>query len=424
MKKILYILPFIASAAFAQETTTDEAYVNPSTACATGDINWSAIEWTDAEGVARTSPITSSTDIYISGPRASNYRHPVVEAGSDISINSLTVAVSNSSRNDLKSFEIKGTADSPVTFTIANALTLSQNFNTVYATNTTFSAGDTKMSYLSKLDFTASNVTLGNVSNGNVATLAFNSTTANLGSIQMGHSSTVSVVNNSDVTTANWYMQNPTLTVSDSKFTIGTGGGLVSSNTLKMNFTNAEVDIDMGIRNSAGPMTLNMENSSLLIRRGAYNDGVSDALFFGAADQKATVSLSNSTISTTKGVSFGTSAESVLTISNLDAAKTVITCSNLTFAGSLIVDFTNSDIDRNTIFTLISATNASSVFDELLVNEMVTVQGLKEGEYYEWISEGSLVQLQFYAIPEPSTYAAVFGILAVAFAFMRRRAGK
>ena len=421
MKKILYILPFIASAAFAQESTTDEAYVNPSVACATGNINWSAIEWTDAEGVARTSPITSSTNVYISGPRGSNYWHPVVEAGSDISINSLTVAASNSGNNAFKSFEIKGTADSPVTFTIANALTLSQNFNTIYATNTT---GDTKMSYLSKLDFTASNVTLGNVSNGNVATLAFNSTTANLGTVQMGHTSTVSVVNHSDVTTANWYMQNPTLTVSDSKFTIGTGGGLVSSNTLKMNFTNAEVDIDMGIRNSAGPMTLNMENSSLLIRRGAYNDGVSDALFFGAADQKATVSLSNSTISTTKGVSFGTSAESVLTISNLDASKTVITCSNLTFAGSLIVDFTNSNITENTLFTLISATNASSVFDELLVNEMVTVQGLKEGEYYEWISEGSLVQLQFYAIPEPSTYAAVFGILAVAFAFMRRRAGK
>ena len=96
----------------------------------------------------------------------------------------------------------------------------------------------------------------------------------------------------------------------------------------------------------------------------------------------------------------------------------------MTFAGSLIVDFTNSNITGNTLFTLISATNASSVFDELLLNEMVTVQGLKEGEDYEWISEGSLVQLQFYAIPEPSTYAAVFGVLAVAFAFMRRRAGK
>ena len=66
MKKILYILPFIASAAFAQESTTDEAYVNPSVACVSGDINWSAIEWTDAEGVARTSPITSSLSFKIS----------------------------------------------------------------------------------------------------------------------------------------------------------------------------------------------------------------------------------------------------------------------------------------------------------------------------------------------------------------------
>lgn len=423
MKKILYILPFIASAAFAQETTTDEAYVNPSTACVSGDINWSAIEWTDAEGVARTSPITSSTDVYISGPRGANYWHPVVEAGSDISINSLTVAASNSSKNDFKSFEIKGTADSPVTFTIANALTLSQNFNTIYATNTTFSAGDTKMSYLSKLDFTASNVTLGDVSNGNAATLAFDSTTANLGSVNVGHSASFSVKNNSDVTITGWYSEAPTINVENSKFTVSTGG-FICSNNLTMNFTNAEIDINYGIRCSKNTLTLKMIDSSLLVRNGAYG-GVVGAIYVNSADQKTIISLSNSTIDTlTKDITLGTNIESSLTFSNLNAEETAISCGNLTFAGSLIVDFTDSNITENTLFTLISATNASSVFDELLINKMVTVQGLKEGESYEWISEGSLVQLQFYAIPEPSTYAAVFGVLAVAFAFMRRRAGK
>ncbi|MBO5780966.1 MAG: hypothetical protein J6R08_00680 [Opitutales bacterium] len=73
------------------------------------------------------------------------------------------------------------------------------------------------------------------------------------------------------------------------------------------------------------------------------------------------------------------------------------------------------------MFALISVAKTSTVFDELLINEMVIVQGLKEGEDYEWISEGSLLRLQFYAIPESPTYAAVFGALAIAFAAYRRR---
>ena len=415
----LLFIPLLATASFAQDAGSDVAYVDPSISCASGDINWSAIEWTDAEGAIRQDPITSSTDVYLSGARASNYWHPVVEAGSVININSLTLDVANSGRNDLKTFEIKGTAESPSSFIIENALTLKQNFNTIYATNATFKAGDTSMSYYGRLSFTGSNVTLGNVAGGNLASLAFDSTTANLGTLQMGHTSTVSVANNSNVTTAGWYMQNPTLNVSDSKFTVGSGGGLVSGNALTMNFTNAEVDVDLGIRSSKGNLILNMENSSLTIRRGTYND-TADALYLDASSV-ATVTLSNSTIYATKGLNFGATSDSKLTISNLDAAETVITCDNLTFGGSLIVDFSGSNILEDSVFTLISATNASTVFDELLENGMVSVLGLKEGESYKWISDGSLVQLSFSAVPEPATCAAVFGALALALAACRRR---
>lgn len=408
--------------AFAQEeANTDVAYVDPSIACASGNVNWSSIEWTDAEGAVRTAPISASTDVYISGPRASNYWHPVVEAGSDISMNSLTLAASNSGRNDFKTLEISGTSDAPVTFTIINGLTFSQNFNTIYATNTAFSAGATKMSYLGKLDFTSSNVNLGNVTGGNATQYAFNSTTAVLGSVDIGHSANFNVKDKSDVTIAGWYSESPTINVENSKFTVSTGG-FVSANALTMNFTNAEVDVNYGIRNSNNTLTLNMVDSSLLVRNGAYNGGVSSAIYLNNANQKSIVSLSNSTIDTlTKDIFLGTNAESTLTFSNLNAEKTAITCGNLTFAGSLIVDFTDSNITQNTVFTLISATNASLVFDELMLNESVVVKGLKEGEDYEWISEGSLVQLQFYAIPEPSACAAVFGALALAFAAYRRR---
>ena len=62
-----------------------------------------------------------------------------------------------------------------------------------------------------------------------------------------------------------------------------------------MNFTNAEVDINYGIRCSNNTLTLKMIDSSLLVRNGAY-DGAVGAIYINSANQKAIISLSNSTI--------------------------------------------------------------------------------------------------------------------------------
>ncbi|MBO7520849.1 MAG: PEP-CTERM sorting domain-containing protein, partial [Opitutales bacterium] len=81
-------------------------------------------------------------------------------------------------------------------------------------------------------------------------------------------------------------------------------------------------------------------------------------------------------------------------------------------------------------FTLISANNSWTTPVEYQTdsnNDYVNVIKANDDDYWEILKSGNDLILSYTSatvIPEPSTYAAIFGALAIAFALMRRRVRK
>ena len=99
-----------------------------------------------------------------------------------------------------------------------------------------------------------------------------------------------------------------------------------------------------------------------------------------------------------------------------------------TFSGMLEIDFTKylAETLFETPFTLISAANSWEAAQDYLTtenNEYVNVIKANEEDTWEIVQEGNdlLIYYTSAVIPEPGTYAAIFGALALAFAAYRRR---
>ena len=407
------LAPF--SLAVAQEETRD-AYFDPQNLPA--DIAWGNIDWLDADGQPTAAP-DENTNVYLSGQRAAYYRHVVVPAGSDITVNSLTLANSGWGSNASKTLEISGTADNLVKFSVKNAITFegtAGQFNSIYADYTNFSAGSIAISYFGLVDFKNSTVDIGKITTANVSTMAFSGTSGTVAGISTGHSGNLNIQNSSDITVTEDFYSNANwnFNFSDSKATFAKT--LSTATQANFTVTNSTVDINTGLRSGGGALVLNLENSSIVVR-GVYGSSKNGIHAAG----NGSFSLVNSTISTGANDITINSDASTISISMMDASQTLIECGNLNFTGILTVDFTGMDLARDTDFTLISAANAGTVFQALLDGGKVEVLGLKAGESYSWNISDTSVVLSFAAIPEPAAYAALFGALALAFAAYRRR---
>lgn len=100
----------------------------------------------------------------------------------------------------------------------------------------------------------------------------------------------------------------------------------------------------------------------------------------------------------------------------------------LTMNGCLILDFTDASIDGGSdIFNIFATTNKSDSLADLDGKGMLSVVKKNEGDSYSVLynfddaTQKYLYQIAYTAIPEPSTYAGIFGLLALGFAFYRRK---
>ncbi len=105
-----------------------------------------------------------------------------------------------------------------------------------------------------------------------------------------------------------------------------------------------------------------------------------------------------------------------------DAGFSVLNTSSLVLNSSLValeVDFTEYSLTTNQRFDLITSVDSDL---SSYTNLQTTFTGLKAGETanlaYDALTKTLYVD---YAVPEPSTYAAIFGALALAFVAYRRR---
>ena len=409
-------LLFSALGAFAQER---DVYFNPNSL--TGDINWGDISWSDSLGDPTTAPDADS-NVFLSGPRAGSYRHVIIPAGSDITVNKLTLANSGWAGNNWRTLDIVGTSENRVNFTATNGVTIAENFNSLYAAYTNFKSGAISLPYYGRLDLTQSTIAAGQITGGNVTTIAFDSTTGTVDGINVSNGGVTNITNGSAITLKvnDFYTGGThTLTVSDSSFTVEKNFIVTSNATL--NFTAATVDINTGMRFSSGTLMLNATDSAIIVRDGTYGGGTTTAIAVGDG-QAATINLVNSTIETALSDSIDIrNASSEINISMMDEADVAITTGVLNFTGILTIDFAGMNLTEDKYFTLISATNAGVLFDALNASGNIIVDGLAVGESYAWDVTSGSIGIHFYAIPEPSTYAAIFGALALAFAVYRRR---
>ena len=116
-------------------------------------------------------------------------------------------------------------------------------------------------------------------------------------------------------------------------------------------------------------------------------------------------------------------------VADADGISTINANSVQAFAGVLNIDFSKyaaQTLDE-TPFTLISANNSWSIaqdYETTTNNDYVNVIKTNEDDTWEIVKEGNNLMLYYTSsaiIPEPSTCAAIFGALALAFAAYRRR---
>ncbi|MBR4597866.1 MAG: PEP-CTERM sorting domain-containing protein, partial [Opitutales bacterium] len=93
------------------------------------------------------------------------------------------------------------------------------------------------------------------------------------------------------------------------------------------------------------------------------------------------------------------------------------------------LDLAESGLYTYSIITLTeNATRESTIIAnyELYQDELINVIKASELDSYNIYADGRTLKIDynFVVIPEPSTYAAIFGALAIAFALMRRRVRK
>lgn len=130
---------------------------------------------------------------------------------------------------------------------------------------------------------------------------------------------------------------------------------------------------------------------------------------------------------------YGTIVVEAATDTNASAAITVTNFVDDGNAGTIVIDFSNiSDIYDKNEYALISASSVSidntlfqytldgSTFKDILLGDSVQDGGL----FLELKQDGSTISYIYSFVPEPSTYAAIFGALALALACYRRRASR
>ena len=409
---------FPALCAIAQER---DVYFNPS--ALNGNVNWGNVAWLDSFGVTTAAPDADS-NVFLEGPRASNYRHVVVPAGDDVTINSLTLSNSNWGANTYRTLELIGTVDNRVKFTVTNGITIAERHNSIYGSYTDFTSGAIGLQYFGRIDFTASTFTSGEISGaGAVNTIfAFDSTVANVGGVSVTSGGLTSVVNGSALTikTGNYYASGAhTVTVENSSFTVEQN--FILGNTGTLNFTGAVADFNYGIRSSNGTLTLGAKDSTIIVRDSTYTGSTSTAIAV-ADGQVAKINLVNSTIVTDLSDSIDIrNTGSEINISMMDEGDVAISTGVLNFTGVLTVDFAGMLLTEDKYFTLISATNAGDLFAALDTDGNIIVTGLATGESYAWDVSAGSIGIHFYAIPEPGAYAAIFGAIALVLVAYRRR---
>lgn len=130
---------------------------------------------------------------------------------------------------------------------------------------------------------------------------------------------------------------------------------------------------------------------------------------------------------------YGTIIVEAATDSSAGAAITVKNFVDDGNAGTIVIDFSNiSDIYDENEYALISADALSvnstlfqytldgSTFKDILLGDSVQDGGL----FLELKQDGSTISYIYSFVPEPATYAAIFGALALALAALRRRAAR
>lgn len=130
----------------------------------------------------------------------------------------------------------------------------------------------------------------------------------------------------------------------------------------------------------------------------------------------------------------GTTADNVLGglvefVADANGLTTVsVVGGNQSFSGSVAVDFTNLLWDESwgeeKTFTLFSLSDNMADFATWVDNDdLKIIKGASDATFTS-DARHLYVTVAKSAIPEPSTYAAIFGALAIAFALMRRRVRK
>lgn len=91
-------------------------------------------------------------------------------------------------------------------------------------------------------------------------------------------------------------------------------------------------------------------------------------------------------------------------------------------------DFSNLALAEGTYtFDVITFTENATREKTIIANyasmseDLITVIKANEGDSYEFVADGLTLKLEYTVVPEPATYAAIFGALALVFAAFRRR---
>ena len=92
------------------------------------------------------------------------------------------------------------------------------------------------------------------------------------------------------------------------------------------------------------------------------------------------------------------------------------------------MDFSNLALAEGTYtFDVISLTENATRENTIIANyasmseDLITVIKANESDSYEFVADGLPLKLVYTVVPEPATYAAIFGALALALAAYRRR---
>jgi PEP-CTERM putative exosortase interaction domain len=157
-----------------------------------------------------------------------------------------------------------------------------------------------------------------------------------------------------------------------------------------------------------------------------FTVGSNDAT--GTASSTFKISGANSSISITGGLNVNKSG--IVEFEVIDGEVSTLSSANVNVLdGLLILDFSAANLSKSTLgdeFKLISG--AGSNWADIMAklegtadNEFVKVITQNTGDTWEIFADGNDLKITYYAIPEPSTYAAIFGALALAFAAYRKR---